>query len=241
MYHLKLTLETPAENLALDEALLDAAAGGELPGDVLRLWESPQPFVVLGRSSPREEAHAAACQADGIPILRRCSGGASVVAGPGCLMYALVLDRRRHGLTAGVDQAHRFVLNRNLQALRSLAGNIACHGTSDLAFTEGTNPTAARKFSGNSLRLRRDHLLYHGTILYDFPLERLTRWLATPRRMPQYRAERSHEAFVCNFPAGAEAISGAFVKGWNADKPLANWPQQRTNELVHTRYSIIEW
>src|SRR5690348_7731166 len=114
MYHLKLTLDTPAENLAIDEALLDAAAAGELPGDVLRLWEPARPFAVLGRSSRREEVHAAACEADGIPILRRCSGGASVVAGPGCLMYGLVLDRWRHGITGGVDQAHRFVLNRNI-------------------------------------------------------------------------------------------------------------------------------
>jgi lipoate-protein ligase A len=241
MYHLKLTLETPAENLALDEALLEAAAAGELPGDVLRLWESPQPFVVLGRSSPREEAHAAACLADGIPILRRCSGGASVVAGPGCLMYALVLDRRRHDLTSGVDQAHQYVLNRNLEALRPLAGDIACRGTSDLAFTSGSQVSPERKFSGNSLRLRRDHLLYHGTILYDFPLDRLARWLARPARMPPYRAERSHEAFVCNFPAGAEAISGALIKGWKADKPLAHWPQQRTSELAQTRYSATEW
>ena len=32
MYHLPLTLETPAANLALDEALLDAAAYRELIG-----------------------------------------------------------------------------------------------------------------------------------------------------------------------------------------------------------------
>ena len=28
------------------------------------------------------------------------------------------------------------------------------------------------KFSGNSLRVRRTHLLYHGTLLYDFSLGR---------------------------------------------------------------------
>ena len=92
MYHLPLTLETPADNLALDEALLDAAVEGELPGEVLRLWEPASFFVVLGRSSPLGEVHAAACRADGVPVLRRPSGGATVVAGPGCLMYAVVLD-----------------------------------------------------------------------------------------------------------------------------------------------------
>ncbi len=28
----------------------------------------------------------------GIPVLRRASGGAAIVIGPGCLMYALVLS-----------------------------------------------------------------------------------------------------------------------------------------------------
>ncbi|NJM55910.1 MAG: lipoate--protein ligase family protein, partial [Verrucomicrobiae bacterium] len=43
---LRLTRPTPQENLALDEALLDLAdAGG---AGVLRLWESPSPFVVVG-------------------------------------------------------------------------------------------------------------------------------------------------------------------------------------------------
>jgi lipoate-protein ligase A len=46
---LDLTLPTPAENLALDEALLDAAEAGELPDEVLRLWEFPQAVVVIGR------------------------------------------------------------------------------------------------------------------------------------------------------------------------------------------------
>ena len=43
---LELTLPTPAENLALDEALLLEAESGA--GEVLRLWEWPAPAVVLG-------------------------------------------------------------------------------------------------------------------------------------------------------------------------------------------------
>ena len=36
---LDLTLPTPAENLAVDDALLAAAEAGTLKSDVLRLWE----------------------------------------------------------------------------------------------------------------------------------------------------------------------------------------------------------
>ena len=44
---LDLTLPSPAENLALDEALLDAAETGN-SNETLRFWESPTPFVVVG-------------------------------------------------------------------------------------------------------------------------------------------------------------------------------------------------
>ena len=47
-------------------------------------------MVVVGRSSRLdEEVHLDACRAAGVPVLRRPSGGAAIVSGPGCLMYAL--------------------------------------------------------------------------------------------------------------------------------------------------------
>jgi lipoate-protein ligase A len=91
------------------------------------------------------------------------------------------------------------------------------------------------------LRLKRDHLLYHGTILYDFPLERLSRWLAAPARTPEYRADREHEAFVMNFPAARDAIVAALLSSWQADEPLHDWPRERTAALAEGRYATIEW
>ena len=51
MRYLDLTLPTPAENLALDEALLEAAEQSGDPGETLRVWEPDEPMVVVGRSS----------------------------------------------------------------------------------------------------------------------------------------------------------------------------------------------
>src|SRR5689334_16956944 len=88
---LDLTLPTPAENLACDEALLQAAETGN-SGEVLRFWESPTHFVVVGYANKvGAEVNVAACDARNVPILRRCSGGGTVLQGPGCLNYALVL------------------------------------------------------------------------------------------------------------------------------------------------------
>src|SRR6516225_1355484 len=91
MRYLDLTLPAPADNLALDEALLLAAEAGE-GGEVLRLWEWPRPAVVLGTGCRlAQDVDEAACIADGVPVLRRASGGGTVLLGRGCLCYTLVL------------------------------------------------------------------------------------------------------------------------------------------------------
>ena len=114
---LDLTLETVEENLALDEALLIEADEGRA-GAVLRFWESPRFAVVLGASRRMaEDVRVEACRADGVPILRRSSGGGTVVIGPGALNVTLVLpDSAAPGLSA-VDVAQQFVLERIAAAL----------------------------------------------------------------------------------------------------------------------------
>ena len=149
--------------------------------EVLRLWESRQPMVVVGRGSHvAQEVDLAACRRDGVPVLRRTSGGGAIVNGPGCLMYALVLSYALRPRLRAIDVAHRHVLETLAGALRQFSADVVCRGTSDLAMGE-------LKFSGNSLRVRRTHLLYHGTLLYDFSLGAIGRYLVEPPRQPEYR------------------------------------------------------
>lgn len=232
---LDLTLDTPAENLALDEALLEAAEQSEQPREVLRLWESQSSMVVLGRSSrAAEEVEQAKCEVRGVPILRRCSGGAAVVAGPGCLMYAVVLSYELRPEVRLVAAAHASVLRILAETLRSLVPGVRCAGTSDLTLD-------GRKFSGNSLRCKRTHLLYHGTLLYNLPLELIAHCLRSPPRQPDYRDGRGHEAFLINLGVPAEALRCALIQGWGADAPCPEWPQAETRRLVATRYSRVTW
>ena len=235
MRYLDLTLPTPTENLALDEALLEQAEAADAPRETLRLWESPQPLVVVGRSSRiNVEVRVDACRAAGVPVLRRVSGGAAVVAGPGCLMYALVLSYRRRPELRALSQAHRYVLELLASALKPLASAVRCRGTSDLALGDD-------KFSGNSARCRREHFLYHGTLLYDFPLEWIDRYLAMPPRMPDYRQQRPHGRFVANLPLQVETIRQAILTACDAHELCDDWPAQRTAQLVAEKYRREEW
>lgn len=195
------TCPTPVEDLAYDEALLELAESGSEPSEVLRLWESTSPAVVIGRSSsPSAEVNEAACRRRGVPVLRRTSGGTAVVVGPGCLMYSVVLCYDLLPQLRSIDEAHRFVLSSVLEGVRPWMPTARRGGTSDLIVGD-------RKFSGNSLRCRRRHLLYHGTLLYDFDLDSVTELLnAAPPRQPEYRAGRAHRDFLANLGIRPEVL-----------------------------------
>jgi lipoate-protein ligase A len=235
MRRLDLTLPTAAENLALDEALLEEAETAGFPCETLRLWEPAAPLVVVGRSSQVEkEVRLDVCRELGIPVLRRASGGAAVLTGPGCLMYALVLSRALRGGLRAIDRVHRFVLGTISGALEPLVPGVRCQGISDLA-------VAGRKFSGNSVRCKREHLLYHGTLLYDFRLELIDRCLAMPPRQPAYRGARTHADFVTNLPVEAAVIRDALAGAWGALEPLVDWPRKRTMRLAAEKYHCRHW
>ncbi|HJN08826.1 MAG TPA: lipoate--protein ligase family protein [Pirellulaceae bacterium] len=232
---LELTLETPEENLALDEALLEVAEAGKEPGEVLRLWESPGHVVVLGRSSNAQaEVNLDACRRRGIPVLRRASGGATVLIGPGCLMYAVVLSYERRPQLRMIEMAHQFVLERLRRAIEPQVPEITSSGTSDLTMN-------LQKFSGNSLRCRQRHLLYHGTIVYDFCMAMMSECLAAPARQPDYRNGRTHQDFVANIPIDPDILRCQLAHTWEAASPLQDWPSTETARVVAERYSQAKW
>lgn len=243
LWVLDVTLATPAMNLALDEALLEEAEAGEFAGDMLRLWEPAEPFVVVGRSSRvADEVDLEACRQRGVPVLRRTSGGAAVVVGPGCFMYTLVLGAAHRRRLPGIEHVHRYVLETLAAGLRRLwppeAAPIARRGISDLAWGD-------RKFSGNSMRLRREHILYHGTLLYDFACQLLDRCLRMPPRQPAYRAGRPHGQFVANLPVDGAALRRAVCEAWQAAgfqlHPRHDWPAQRVDRLVSEKFGSPQW
>jgi lipoate-protein ligase A len=234
MQSLDLTLPTIAENLALDEALLRACdAGGP---EVLRFWSPSSPAVVLGyANSIHTEANETACAADGVPILRRSSGGGAVVQMAGCLDYALVLRMDRDPALAGITSTNRFVLDRLCDALRPLAGaELAVEGHTDLAL--GT-----RKVSGNAQRRCQRALLFHGVFLLDADLDCLERWLPQPSRQPAWRNQRKHRDFVVNLGLEPAAVKAALAGAWCAQSPLPVWPEADTRRLVRDRYALEHW
>jgi lipoate-protein ligase A len=69
---------TGAENMALDEAIMDAVASGESP-PTLRLYQWAPPCLSLGKRQPLDGVELAACRADGVDVVRRATGGWAIL------------------------------------------------------------------------------------------------------------------------------------------------------------------
>jgi lipoate-protein ligase A len=217
---LDLTLPSPRENLALDDALLDELE--EQGGDpVLRFWESDRYFVVLGPSCRLiDEVHAGACEQDAIPVLRRSSGGGTVLQGPGCLSYAFVLPLTLHPDLSDIRATNRLILERIARALQRWEPAIAFRGISDLAID-------GKKVSGNAQRRTRHALLFHGTVLHAMSGDLITRYLKQPARQPDYRADRPHGMFLRTIDVPPADLKLAIAGAWDVGPPLDRWPETR--------------
>lgn len=241
MYFWPFSSDSPQRNLACDEALLDACEAREAAEvEVLRIWSFPAPAVVLGRSSKiDDEVDRAACSRSGTSILRRCSGGATVVGGPGCLMYSLVLSIGLRPQLASIDAAHDLVMETNRRALAACGVEAVRQGICDLTY-EG------RKISGNALRVKRKHVLYHGTLLASADLQLIAGVLGTPPRQPEYREGREHHEFIGNAPVSAGAWTRAMRQAWDAwgdwtDCPIRPAIDETVATLMDARYTRTNW
>jgi lipoate-protein ligase A len=237
MRYLDWTYPQIAENLALDEALLQEAED-EGTGPVLRVWEFPSFAVVLGASGKlREDVHVDSCETDGVVVARRSSGGGTVVIGPGALNMTVVLPIEGDASFKAVDTAQAYVLGRTASALRELEFAVDVKGSGDLTL-------GPQKFAGSAQRRLRKFFLVHASILYRFPLAHLARYTTNPRRQPAYREGRAHGDFVINLDQPRDQILEAVRSAWlppGRPSEHAVIPESRVRELVAAKFGDPAW
>lgn len=149
----------PWRNCALEEYLLT-----ERPGDVLLLYIN-LPSVIVGRNQSVEaEVDTEYCRREGIPVLKRLSGGGTVYHDEGNINYAFVCDK---GNTPALDRDFATPILRALEAL----GVPATVGPRRELLCVGL------KISGTASHITRTRVLFHGTLLHRTDLGRLGRVL----------------------------------------------------------------
>ncbi len=230
-----LNYPTPEENLACDEALLDWCEDG-VGSDLIRFWEPASNFVVVGYGNQvAREVNLKFCELNSIPVLRRCSGGGTVLQAPGCLNYTLVLRVTASGPLQSIASTNLFILEKHQAVLASLLrAPVERQGHTDLAI-------GGLKFSGNAQRRRKDFLLFHGCLLLDADIPLIEQVLPLPSKQPQYRANRAHSDFLLNLKVPAAKVKTALATAWDAHEIAPPPPMDRIALLVQEKYSGAEW
>jgi lipoate-protein ligase A len=204
-----ISFPTPQENIAFDEVLLSLAEK-QRTGEYLRFWESSKIFIVMGLIGRADiDVNSSHIQEDNILVLRRSSGGGTVLQGPGCLNFTLVLSKQKHPQLNDLRRSYEWISTKIIEALRQAGLEAYFRPPSDLA----TGPEE-KKFSGNAQRRRKLYILHHGTILYKFDLSLISRYLNMPREIPEYRKHRPHTDFVTNIPIDPHVFKDHLAKAF---------------------------
>ena len=228
-----------ARFLATEETLLDHCESNDHPG-FLSFWESTTYFAVLGYGKQLSaEVFEEECARRDIPILRRSSGGGTVLQGPGCLNYTLVLPIEADRALESITGANRFIMRKTRSALAPLiSGEVSVDGHTDLTLN-------GLKFSGNAQRRKRRCILFHGSFLIDFNLGLIAQTLRPPPQQPEYRRHRPHLEFITNLNLDRNRIITALKNAWNATAPAESSGVSdvlaRSAALLESKYSRDEW
>lgn len=181
---------TVAANLAMDDSAARSAAAAGL--HLLRFWWGGPPAVVTGSSEkPEKVVDAEACARLGVDILKRSTGGGTVLQTADVLNYSLITPAPK-----SLDPKPLFRPGLDLIcAILAAFGVVgAPAGTSDVA-------VGNRKISGNAQARRWKAVLVHGTLLVNFDHDLADAVLKYPLREPAYRRARSHRDFLITLRA----------------------------------------
>lgn len=237
MYLIDYTVNSPQENIALDELLLLKAEAGEI-GECLRFWEAREYFVVLGRAGKvEEECLVDGCRKAGIPIIRRVSGGGTVLQGPGCLNYSLILSYSSESAYRDINGSYRAVLEKICRELSSKGIVAEFKPICDVA-------VAGKKVSGNAQARKKKYFLQHGTFLHDFDIGRINACLKHPPKEPEYRKGRNHADFIANIPLSAEDLKECVTRAFpvlQGDQTLDKAYLAELSGLIDTKYAQDLW
>ncbi len=174
-----------AQNMAIDEAVLNAVAAGDSPA-TLRLYGWKPAALSIGYfQSLSEEVDLEACKKMGVEYVRRMTGGGAVFHDEE-ITYSIHIPERacsELGVPLGILESYAAICEGVLKGVAEIGkpGEPAVAGKfvplNDLvAEFDG----AWRKFSGNAQTRKQGVIVQHGTILLKVDVEKMFSLLKVP-------------------------------------------------------------
>lgn len=226
----------PYFNLAFEEYVLKNIYMGE---DILLLWQN-EPSIIIGRNQNIfEEVNIDFVTKHKIPVLRRISGGGTVFHDLGNINYTYIVPAK------GNINNYQLVTQKLVDCLNHLGFPVYFHGKSDLYIDD-------KKVSGNAQFVFKQHLLHHGTLLFDTNLSKLNGALKDKDNRFQSISVKSNRSTVTNLNQHTNLDIHTFkstllkclLKIDNLNDALITLTTQDLIEiqnLAHQKYETWDW
>ena len=225
---------TGAENMALDEAIMDAVAAGEaLP--TLRFYAWEPPCLSLGKRQPLDGVDLDRCRADGVDVVRRATGGFAILHTDE-LTYSIAIRPNDPRSDGAILDAYRKLSQGLMAGLRLLGATPemnpvvpgGVHNASAACFEVPSAyeiVMAGRKLIGSAQARPAGRVLQHGSLPLVGDIARVARYLAYEREderaaLAQHLRERATTASdalgrAVGYDEAAEAMARGFAAALN--------------------------
>lgn len=242
-----------AMNMAIDEAIL--LTQKEQSNPTLRFYEWSSPAFSFGYFQDiASEVDVEACRADGIELVKRMTGGGTVVHGWE-LTYTLILPRTTAEMS--ISDAYQCIGHSLVKAFQKLGVPAQCYvSCTDSPETAPniclTNPaehdvmSADKKLAGVSVRRNRGGILFQGYISLDMPPPFILKRVSKNPEVQQSVHERStainRDGRSITRDALIQAVSETFEIGIAFDSgKLLPMERAQAETLVETKYARATW
>ena len=244
---------TAAMNMAIDEAIL--AAQKMHPNPTLRFYDWSFPAFSFGYFQDiASEVDVDACRAAGIELVKRMTGGGTVVHGWE-LTYTLILPRSTAEI--GVSDVYQRIGQSLVKAFQKLGGPAECYAACADSPQAApniclTNPAEHdvmsddKKLAGVSVRRNRDGILFQGYISLDMPpsfiLKRVSKNPEVQKMLRVKSAAINTDGRLVTRDTLIQAISETFDLGIAFHSgELSLTEQAQAEALVETKYATAVW
>lgn len=206
--------------LSLEEALLRADSRNWCV-----VYRGGPPTIVMGVSGDAPSlVDCAAARATGVPVLRRFTGGGTVITDEGTAFASFVVNK---GAARGAPLFPRDIMTWSARVyapvLRALCGDAAGGA---FALRDHDYVLGDRKIGGNAQAVSRERWVHHTSFLWEAKAERLA-LLRLPAKRPAYRGDRAHGDFLTLLAdhatadarsAGADSVGDALIHHLRGDE-----------------------
>ena len=182
---------TASENIALDEALLEAKNNRNIPNTVRFLQFFP-PAVLLGyHQSLEQEIRVDFCKKAGIDINRRITGGGAIYFDETQLGWEIICKKQFFNIGIADADFFKRLSQPVIYALRKLGVNASFRPKNDIE-------VSGRKISGTGGTEYGDVFLFQGTLLVDFDIETMLKALRIPiAKLKDKEIDTAKERVTC--------------------------------------------